>query len=109
MFFILLTLAVQEWVALQRDWEALVVDHDRLLVHVEVGEVKDGALTLDLIRIETVLNGFGWEDTLNWCRVLVECILDHLWTLFIHGLWIFSLLLVDSNVAFFNVVKHSVE
>jgi hypothetical protein len=32
-----------------------------------------------------------------------------LWTLFIHGLWIFSLLLVDSNVAFFNVVKHSVE
>ena len=107
--FILFTLAVQESVALQWNWEALVVDHHRLghLIHVEVRIVKDGALSLvHLVRIETFLNGLSRHDR---GRVLIESILDHLRSLLFHGLWIFSLLLVDgSNPAFLKVTIHSV-
>ena len=107
--FFHLTLAVQERVALQRHGEALVVDHGRLLMNDEVGEVKDGAISLILERVETSLYGFGLHNALDWHRVLVDSILDHLRSVLVPGLWIFSLLLIDSNLSFLDMTKHSVE
>ena len=60
--FVLLTVIILKRVgAQQRRWEAQVVlDHGRLLVNVETREVQKRAVPLNLVRIETVLDGLDW-------------------------------------------------